>query len=158
MSKQATIRRAEERDLAELASLFNAYRLFYEQQSDIVLAENFLRERIKNNESVIFVADNPESHLANKLDGFCQLYPTFCSVEARPIAVLYDLFVAPSARGRGVAKALMLAAQSYAENNGKARLDLTTAKTNYSAQALYESLGWERDDVFYAYNLGLENK
>ena len=29
---------------------------------------------------------------------------------------------------------------------------LTTAKTNTQAQALYESQGWMRDEIFYAYN------
>ena len=156
MPTNTTIRFAQEHDLAELASLFNAYRIFYEQPSDRAVAENFLRERMQNAESVILVADNPEAHPGHKLDGFCQLYPTFCSVEAKPIAVLYDLFVAPSARGRGVARRLMLAAQDYAKSSGKARLDLSTAKNNYTAQALYESLGYERDDVFYTYNLGIE--
>ena len=157
MPTNTTIRFAQEHDLAELASLFNAYRIFYEQPSDRAVAENFLRERMQHAESVILVADNPEAHPGHKLDGFCQLYPTFCSVEAKPIAVLYDLFVAPSARGRGVARRLMLAAQDYAKSSGKARLDLSTAKNNYTAQALYESLGYERDDVFYTYNLGIEN-
>ncbi|TDK63463.1 GNAT family N-acetyltransferase [Sapientia aquatica] len=156
MPTNTTIRFAQEHDLAELASLFNAYRIFYEQPSDRAVAENFLRERMQHAESVILVADNPEAHPGHKLDGFCQLYPTFCSVEAKPIAVLYDLFVAPSARGRGVARRLMLAAQDYAKSSGKARLDLSTAKNNYTAQALYESLGYERDDVFYTYNLGIE--
>jgi ribosomal protein S18 acetylase RimI-like enzyme len=32
------------------------------------------------------------------------------------------------------------------------RLDLTTAKNNHTAQSLYESLGWVRDEIFYAYN------
>ena len=46
----------------------------------------------------------------------------------------------------------MLAAHNYATNNSMARLDLSTAKNNLEAQALYESLGWVRDDVFYTYN------
>jgi len=31
-------------------------------------------------------------------------------------------------------------------------MDLTTARSNVTAQSLYESLGWVRDDVFFAYN------
>ncbi len=46
----------------------------------------------------------------------------------------------------------MLAAHEFAASNGFKRLDLTTAKTNTSAQALYESLGWVRDEVFYSYS------
>jgi ribosomal protein S18 acetylase RimI-like enzyme len=34
-------------------------------------------------------------------------------------------------------------------------MTLSTARTNFQAQALYESLGWERDDEFYVYNPGL---
>lgn len=46
----------------------------------------------------------------------------------------------------------MLAAEDRARTDGKARMDLTTARSNHGAQALYESLGWKRDEVFYAYS------
>jgi ribosomal protein S18 acetylase RimI-like enzyme len=87
-----------------------------------------------------------------KLIGFCQIYPSFCSVAAAKIGVLYDLFVDNSARKTGAGRALMLAAHEYAATNGMARLDLSTAKDNLTAQALYESLGWQRDEIFYAYS------
>jgi ribosomal protein S18 acetylase RimI-like enzyme len=128
--------------------LFDLYRKFYEQAPDLALAKNFITARLINKDSVIFVAENGE----NKLVGFCQIYPSFCSVAAAKIGVLYDLFVDNSTRKTGAGRALMLAAQEYAANNGMARLDLTTAKNNVNAQALYESLGWLRDEVFYAYN------
>ena len=84
--------------------------------------------------------------------GFCQLYPSFCSVIAQPIYTLYDLFVAPEARKSGAGRALMQAAHEHAKQHGFARLDLSTAGTNHKAQALYESLGWVRDEVFLYYN------
>jgi len=147
------IRIANLDDLEPLAELFNAYRQFYEEASDIGLARCFLQDRLNNKDSVIFVAENAESaNQEQKLIGFCQLYPTFCSVIASPICVLYDLFVDANVRKSGAGKALMLAAHEYAANNGYARLDLTTAKTNLTAQMLYESLGWVRDDIFYTYN------
>jgi ribosomal protein S18 acetylase RimI-like enzyme len=89
---------------------------------------------------------------SQRLIGFCQLYPTFCSVEAQPTYTLYDLFVTPSARRLGAGRILLLAAEQLAAERGRARLDLTTAKTNGAAQAAYESLGWVRDDVFFAYS------
>lgn len=135
-------------DVGQLANLFDQYRQFYEQAPDIALATKFIGERMKNQESVILVAEN-----AGELIGFCQMYPTFCSVEAAPIVVLYDLFVSQAARKTGAGRALMLAAQDYAKQNGFVRLDLSTAKTNVNAQALYESLGWQRDEVFYHYSL-----
>jgi len=135
-------------DVGQIANLFDQYRQFYEQAPDIALAKKFIGERMKNQESVILVAEN-----AGELIGFCQMYPTFCSVEAAPIVVLYDLFVSQAARKTGAGRALMLVAQDYAKQNGFVRLDLSTAKTNVNAQALYESLGWQRDEVFYHYSL-----
>ncbi len=143
-----SIRRAAITDLNQLAQLFDAYRQFYEQTSDITLASVFIAERINKQESVILVAENEKQQLL----GFCQIYPSFCSVIAAKIGVLYDLFVDSSARKTGTGRALMLAAHEYAANNGMARLDLTTAKDNLKAQALYESLGWVRDEVFYTYS------
>jgi ribosomal protein S18 acetylase RimI-like enzyme len=144
----AHIRLATIADLDVVASLFDRYRQFYEQAPDLHLARMFIRSRIENNESVILLATDEFGEAI----GFCQLYPTFCSVEAKPIYALYDLYVAASLRRSGVGRALLQAAAKVSAENGKARMDLTTAKTNLSAQAAYESLGWVRDEVFYAYS------
>jgi ribosomal protein S18 acetylase RimI-like enzyme len=145
-----TIRQANITDLNQLAQLFDLYRQFYEQIPDLALAKNFIVARLNNKESVILIAENE-----GRLIGFCQIYPSFCSVAAVKIGVLYDLFVENSARKTGTGRALMLAAHDYAANNGMARLDLTTAKDTLKAQALYESLGWVRDEVFYSYTINI---
>jgi ribosomal protein S18 acetylase RimI-like enzyme len=88
--------------------------------------------------------------------GFTQLYPTFCSVQTAGIWVLYDLFVAESARRRGVARALMERARAHAQRTGARRIDLSTAIDNAPAQALYEALGYHRDSEFFVYSLDLE--
>ncbi len=143
-----TTRTATLADLPVIAPLFDAYRQFYDQPRDLALATRFIRDRIQNSESVILLAVSAEGQTV----GFCQLYPTFCSVEAKPIYSLYDLFVTPAARRSGAGKALLQAAEALAASHGKARMDLTTATTNQPAQAAYEALGWVRDDVFYAYS------
>jgi ribosomal protein S18 acetylase RimI-like enzyme len=145
------IRQATLADIDALAPLFDAYRRFYEQPGDIALASDFLHERLERNESTILVAEDP-----GQLLGFCQLYPTWCSVAAARIFVLYDLFVDPDVRRGGVGRALMQAAQAFGRAAGAVRLDLTTARTNTRAQALYESEGWQRDDLYLTYNLSLE--
>ncbi|QBR03202.1 GNAT family N-acetyltransferase [Paraburkholderia pallida] len=146
------IRRYEQRDLVPVAQLFNDYREFYDQRPDQALAIRFIAERQQADDSVILVADSGGGQLV----GFCQLYPSFCSVAAAPIYVLYDLFVAPDARRSGVARSLLKTAAARAKTDGRVRMDLTTAKTNVKAQALYESLGWSRDEIFYTYNLNLD--
>ena len=143
-----TTRLASTGDLAAVSALFDSYRQFYKQEPDPGLAKRFIGERLSKHESVIFIAEDTSDQAV----GFCQLYPTFCSVAAAQIYVLYDLFVAASARQLGVGRALMLAAEEHARKNGVVRMDLSTAKTNLPAQALYESLGWVRDEVFYVYN------
>ncbi len=143
-----TIRKANLEDLNALAFLFDCYRQFYAQAADLALAKSFIAERISKQDSAIFVALNE----AKNLIGFCQIYPSFCSVTAAKIGVLYDLFITETARKTGAGRALMLAAHEYAANNGMTRLDLSTAKNNHAAQALYESLGWQRDTVFYTYS------
>jgi ribosomal protein S18 acetylase RimI-like enzyme len=148
MQRDITIRRATATDAAEVARLFDLYRQFYEQPADAGLARRFIGERVDRKESIIFVADADGT-----LVGFTQLYPTFCSVAAAPIFVLYDLFVAEEARRGGVARALMAAATEHARQAGAVRLELATARTNRAGQALYESLGWKRDDAFHHYSL-----
>ena len=131
--------------------MFDAYRRFYEQPSDMDLARRFLEARLSRSESVVLVAELHHGPLA----GFCQLYPSFCSVLAQPIYTLYDLFVSQSHRQQGLAKALLAAAAERARRDGMARMDLTTAHSNHAAQALYESMGWVQDRVFRTYNLSL---
>ena len=135
-------------DLPAVAQLFDAYRQFYQYPSDLALAITYIGQRLQKGESVILLACDG----AGAALGFCQLYPTFCSLEAKPIYALYDLYVAPAARGAGVGNQLLLAAEQTARAHGMCRLDLTTAKTNTPAQAAYEALGWVRDEVYFAYS------
>ncbi|UOD28574.1 GNAT family N-acetyltransferase [Massilia violaceinigra] len=146
--KNITTRLATLDDIDQLAALFDAYRQFYELPPDLALARQYILDRMLGNESVLILAEDETGAPA----GFCQMYPTFCSLAAAPIYALYDLFVLPEARHLGAGRALMLAAEAHALRNGAVRLDLTTAKTNLPAQCLYSGLGWKRDDIFYAYS------
>jgi len=141
--------RANREHLDQLAGLFDQYRVFYEQASDFEACRNFLAERLERDQSVIFAAQAEEGELV----GFTQLYPSFCSVELKPMVYLYDLFVDPGARRSGVARALMEAARQYAQAHGAERLQLETAITNTPAQGLYEDLGWQKDTEFFTYHL-----
>jgi len=143
--------RANSEQLDELAGLFNQYRVFYEQDSDFEGCRNFMAERLKKDQAVIFAARGDEGELT----GFTQLYCSFCSVELKPLVYLYDLFVVPAARRRGVARALMDAAKQFAETQGADRLQLETAISNTQAQTLYEDLGYKKDTEFFYYHLAL---
>lgn len=91
-------------ELPQAADLFNQYRIFYQQQSDLEGAEKFLRERINKQESVIFVAQKAES---DTYVGFCQLYPSFSSISMKRSWILNDLFVHAEYRGQGIGLLLL---------------------------------------------------
>lgn len=144
------IRRASIDDLPHLVPLYDGYRQFYRQPSDPLLAERFLRDRLTRGDSVIFLAEDDSRPL-----GFTQLYPIFSSISAGPAWVLNDLFVAPGARKSGIGRALLERARTHGLETGARWLSLSTERTNVTAQRLYESLGWLRENEYYHYELPL---
>ncbi len=152
---------AEFKHLDSLAKLFDEYRLFYQQASDLPGAKAFLRDRLTHRDSVIFLALSEPAE-GSVVAGFTQLYPSFSSVSMAPLWILNDLYVNRAFRRRGLAQALMHQAQTYGMNTGAVRLELSTGVTNTSAQSLYESLGYQQADItedsdnaFYHYSLAL---
>jgi ribosomal protein S18 acetylase RimI-like enzyme len=146
------IRQASAEDIDLVAPLFDAYRQFYAQPSDLDLARAFIAERLTRGESVIFLAERDDRPV-----GFVQLYPLFSSTAPRPrrLWLLNDLYVSPAARSGGVGRALMDRARQLAEATDAVGLELATARTNVGAQRLYESLGYRVDEHFLRYELGL---
>ena len=127
-----------------IAPLFDAYRSYYRQDSDLEAATAFLRERFLLRESVIYLAMSGETAL-----GFTQLYPSFSSVGLKRLWILNDLFVIPESRGLRVGEALIGAAVTLARATGAIGVQLETEQTNSSAQKLYERLGFQREDLEY---------
>ncbi len=144
------IKRAALVDADRIAPLFDAYRRFYGRDADLPLARRFLAERLATGESVVFVASNDGTPC-----GFTQLYPLFSSLACRPIWILSDLFVDPSARRSGTGRRLMEAAHAFAREQGAAAVELDTAHANTTAQTLYELLGYAQDVEFRHYVLKL---
>ena len=149
MSVDVAIVRAERKHLDDLVALFDGYRQFYGQRSDLAAARAFLLERIERDESVVYIAYADGGEAA----GFTQLYPTFSSVSLKRLWILNDLFVRSDIRRGGVARALLERARQHALETGAKGLVLSTAVTNKPAQTLYESCGWKREDEFLQYNL-----
>jgi GNAT superfamily N-acetyltransferase len=142
------VRRAGVDDLDDVASLFDGYRQFYGQRPDLAAARAFLAERLRRDESVIFIAYAHEGAL-----GFTQLYPSFSSVSVKRLWILNDLFVSPAVRRGGVGRRLLEQAREWAVETDAKGLTLTTALTNTAARSLYESCGWRLDDEFAHYQL-----
>jgi ribosomal protein S18 acetylase RimI-like enzyme len=138
-----------------VAPLFNDYRIFYKQPDDLGTARAYLQARLENEESIIYLAVRETAQGLVGI-GFTQLYPLFSSLSLKRIWVLYDLFVAPQARQQGVGEALLTRAKVLAAETDAAEIVLDTAIDNYSAQALYEKVGYKREEAFYTYYLNLK--
>ncbi|MFF7710899.1 GNAT family N-acetyltransferase [Pseudomonas sp. NPDC007930] len=136
------------KDVDSAAILFNAYRQFYEQPDDLKMCGDFLRSNIEMSRSRVFLG---LGSTGNAL-AFAQLYPALCSVEMKPFFWLYDLYVAPEARKAGHARQLMNHLSALLKSEGAHRISLDTATSNRAAQALYESLGYERESHFITYH------
>lgn len=137
--------------------LFNKYRMFYKQPSDLELCKNFIDARLKNNESVIFVATVKEKDKTLPI-GFTQLYPKFSSGKAIKIWVLNDLYVEETYRNKGIGESLINIALKYAKDDKANHVELSTAANNYNAQRLYEIIGFERQSPstdFLSYRINL---
>lgn len=135
------VRKAKSEDLSQLSELFDGYRQFYQQPTDIEGARAFLLQRLENKESVVFVVED-----GGNLLGFTQLFPSFSSVSMQRQWILNDLFVSADARKLGVAEKLMDAAKQYAIETGSKGLALETDDDNIIAQNLYEKQGYKKDN------------
>lgn len=139
-----------------VVGLFNQYRMFYQQLSDIGMAKAFIEARLENSESIIFVAINEDQ----KPVGFTQLYPKYSSAKLTKNWILNDLFVDEPYRKQGVGALLIRKAMDFAKSQGSTFVQLETAVDNYTAQRLYEAIGFkqqENDTEFFLYKIGLDS-
>ena len=81
--------RAKSEHIEKVGQLFDLYRQFYSYNSEIKISTQYIKERLANDESVIFVALNKKDQAL----GFVQLYETFGSLDLGKIILLYDLYV-----------------------------------------------------------------
>jgi GNAT superfamily N-acetyltransferase len=141
------IRKATIGHLHELAEMFNSYRIFYQQKSDIEKARQFLKERLTKNESEIFVSFSDAT-----MTGFIQLYPLFSSIKMKKLWLLNDLFVHEKFRGQGFSIALIERAQALCRESRSCRFMLETAKSNAIGNKLYQKMGLALDTEHHVYN------
>ena len=145
-----TVTHAQPSDLDALAVLFDAYRQFYGQPSDVAAAREWLRSRLRFGESKVLLARRD-----GEAAGFAQLYATFSSVRLARTWILNDLFVLPATRRQGIARSLLDAAAAFAREDGAAGIQLETARDNAAARATYRDAGW-REDATQWYSLSLK--
>lgn len=149
------IRKIDKDEYRLVADMFNKYRVFYKQASDLELAKEYLRERLSNNEAQVFLAYDS---IASEFLGFTLLYARFSSVSTIKNWHIGDLYVEPNQRKRGIGQKLLQTAVDFATEQKAKFVSLNTAKDNFTAQKVYEDFGFDKRDYlpeyfYYQYDL-----
>jgi ribosomal protein S18 acetylase RimI-like enzyme len=150
------IRTAEERDLAGIAKLHAAVNrelgqlvpegctgtILDEQDADEVLAE--FTERLEDESCLVYVAELDGANGKRELAGFltAAVEGFSDSLIGAPFITIEFVETALSARGQGVATALIKAVEQLAKKQGVEYIDLLVWESNTSAARLYEELGY----------------
>ena len=137
------IARATGADLGELLPLMRAYCDFYgadpSDEALLELARTLIAD--PDREGVQLLARDAGEPL-----GFATIYWSWATTRAVRIGVMNDLYVAPAARGKGVADELIRACVEECRKHGASRLTWQTARDNERAQRVYERIGAERSE------------
>ena len=141
--------KATSKHIKDVGHLFDLYRQFYKYKKDLKASTNFIKQRILNNESTIFICYSKKSERS----GFVQLYETFDSLNINKKLILYDLYVDKKYRRLGIGRKLLLKAKDYAVKKRIKIMELSTAINNKKAKSLYEALDYQRDREYYNYYL-----
>jgi ribosomal protein S18 acetylase RimI-like enzyme len=132
-----------EEDLDDLLPLMRAYCDFYEvaPSDDALLSMSRALIADPAREGVQLLArETTPAHPGVAL-GFATVFWTWQTLDAARAAVMNDLYVAPEARGTGLADALIAACAERAREHGAPSLVWETAMDNKRAQKVYDRVG-----------------
>ena len=131
-------------NINEVLPLIRKYQEFYK-------VEIINDEKNKMFFSKFIDSDNGVLHLYRcdgKVIGFSTIYNGFSSTRAEAVAILNDLYISPSYRGKGHGKELIENAIKIAKSKGYSRLQWFTAQDNQIAQKLYNTIGASQSQWF----------
>ena len=137
------VRDALPEETDELLPLMRAYCDFYDfDPPDAALREMLTTLITDPREGSVFIARDPEGAAV----GLATLDWRWSASRGARIGHLADLFVAPEARGAGIAETLIEACAQRCRERGAPALDWLTRPDNSRARAVYERVGAEGSD------------
>jgi GNAT superfamily N-acetyltransferase len=138
-----SIENVTEGDVPELLPLMRAYCDFYGSNPSDESLTGMARALLADpeREGVQMLARDDSGRAV----GFATIFWTWSTNSAARVGTMNDLFVAPEARGSGVAEELIQACVARCRERGAIRLEWQTALDNHRAQAVYERVGGKRE-------------
>jgi GNAT superfamily N-acetyltransferase len=137
------IERVGEAELGDLLPLVRAYCDFYavspSDEELLTLSRALIAD--PEREGVQLLARDAEARAV----GFATIFWSWATTSAERIGVMNDLFVAPEARGSGVAEALIEACRVECAARGAGKLSWQTATENERAMKVYDRIGANRE-------------
>ena len=127
-----SIGRATAGDTKGIAELFDDYRVFFGEPSDLPLAAGLRADRLRHTESVIFRANT-----GGTVRGVCPAISEFLVGPAGRVWILNDLFVTESARGMGTGTNCSVRSRRSAPDANAKSILVETTSSNTGAQKLF---------------------
>jgi GNAT superfamily N-acetyltransferase len=150
---EVSVRPATEADVPALLPLVRAYADFYESDPPDDGLERMCRTLIADptgEEGVLLAGCRGGGEVV----GFAAMAWKWSSLRGAKIGYLEDLFVAPEARGSGLAEALIEACAKRARERGAPALEWLTKPDNRRARSVYDRVGATGEE-FIEYELEL---
>lgn len=141
----ATIRAALPSDEAEWRALWSGYCEFYGADVATEISDRTWQRILDPDSAIMCIVAEVEG----KVYGFANCVVHENTWEAQPVCYLEDLFVHPSARGRGIGGALLEWLRNSMRAEGWARLYWVTQRDNVRARSLYDRFAQADDFVRY---------
>ena len=147
---ELTVERIDTEGLAAVEPLFADYQRFYEvEEIDPDRNRVFLRRFTDSDDEGWLFGAFEEGEIL----GFTCLHRSKSSLRAADAVLMYDLFVLPKARGKGVGRALVEKALEVTRESGAACLEWSTAPDNVTAQRLYDSMPGAEKSSWLVYEI-----
>jgi GNAT superfamily N-acetyltransferase len=147
------VRPVEAQDRAAWAVLWEGYNAFYGRAGATSLAAHITQATW---EKFFDSAAPVRCHVAlvnGKVQGLVHMVFHHSTSREGQVCYLQDLFVAPVARGRGLARALIESVYASAQAAACSRVYWQTQESNHTARALYDKLADFKGFIVYSKEL-----